>query len=380
MLKRVLVAMSGGVDSSLAAALLKKQGYDVTGVFIFFESPKETHNNPKSCCSLESFQAAKKVARVLNIPIYSLNMTIDFKQEIIDEFVQEYRLGKTPNPCIKCNKLFKFGRLLDVARKSSYDYLATGHYARTKELKNKRTKEQSMFKLITAKDKNKDQSYFLYTLTQQKLKHILFPLGNYTKPRVRKLAQKYKLPTYQQKDSSDVCFVNTADLRGFLKTRINADTGDVVDMSGKKIGQHQGLAFYTLGQRQGIKIGGTGPYYVVAKDLVKNNLIVTNDKNDPALFSDETFIKDAHWVSGKEPKLPLKCLAQHRYQTQRVSVVVNRQGDKYKVKLDQPVRAVTAGQSMVFYKPIGILTHFSGGIIKKDFEVLGGGIINKISK
>lgn len=383
--------MSGGVDSSTAAYLLQKSGFDVTGLFVFFQSPEKM---------AEQLASAKSVADFLNIKLNTLDLSEKFSQEIINDFIAEYKSGNTPNPCIRCNKYFKFGKLLDYTKQNGFDFFATGHYARTLKHLNTKTLKHN-YKLITAKDKSKDQSYFLYNLNSKILSHILFPLGEYYKSDVKKLATEINLPVRQSKESTDVCFID-ANLREFLKSRISANPGDIVNTENKKVGEHIGLPFYTLGQRQGIEIGGTGPYYVVKKDFVKNELIVTNDKNDPQLFSTELFVKDINWIFQK-PDLPIKCLAQHRYQAKmgEVSILplLTKEGaggrSNYKphpnppliskfsnrkfegegakihaflVKYKKPQRAITSGQSIVFYKPLR-------KFFNKDFEVLGGGVI-----
>jgi tRNA-specific 2-thiouridylase len=353
-MKKVLVAMSGGVDSSVVAALLKKQGFAVQGLFIFFESLDQ---------AAENLNSAKKVAGLLDIPLQTLDLSAEFEKEIIADFVSQYQAGKTPNPCVRCNQYFKFGYLLNYARQNGFDFLATGHYARVVT----QAFRPAHFKLITARDKNKDQSYFLYNLNQNILPNILFPLANLKKNQVKKLAKKFGLPVYDKKESFDVCFIRTS-LAEFLNSKINSNPGDIVDLKGKILGRHNGLAFYTLGQRQGIKIGGPGPYYVVEKKLAANQLVVTNNKNDARLFSNEILVKNINWISNLEPKLPLKCLAQHRYQTKKSQVEIFKAGQFYQIKYKKPQRAITPGQSIVFYQPLRKL-------FSRNYEVLGGGVI-----
>jgi len=294
--QKIVVAMSGGVDSSVAAALLKKQGYYVIGIFMKFW--KDGKSNQNRCCSAESEKWARLVAKKIDIPFYVLNVEKEFKKNIVDYFLAEYKKGNTPNPCVVCNKEIKFGLLINKALKMGADFVATGHYARTLLGSNLRSATnffpsagepplplrasgpgttKSLLpsllpSLFEAKDKEKDQSYFLWQLNQKQLSHILFPVGNYTKPEVRKLAKKFKLPTAQTPESQEVCFVQGATSE-FLKKYLKINPGNIFDKTGKFLGKHQGLWFYTIGQRRGLEIQ-QGPYYVVVKDLKKNNLIV----------------------------------------------------------------------------------------------------------
>jgi tRNA-specific 2-thiouridylase len=347
---KVIVAMSGGVDSSVAAALLKKQGFDVIGVFMkFWFSPAavKAATNWNRCCSLEAEARARSVARVLDIPFYVFNFEKEFKKKVVDSFLKEYRAGHTPNPCVVCNKEIKFGLLLQKALALDADYIATGHYV---NLKNG--------KLSRAKDENKDQSYFLWQLSQDQLKRVLFPLGNYEKPKVRKLAKAFKLPVAETPESQEICFV-PGDINDFLKDYFKPKKGKIVDVDGKVLGEHQGLIFYTLGQRKGIGLS-QGPYFVKKKDFKNNNLIVTKDERD--LSSKELTATDVNWLSGKEPKLPSKIKTKIRYRAKLVPAVIHKLNTKnYKLVFSQPQRAITPGQSVVFYKGNEVL---GGGIIK----------------
>jgi len=342
--KKVIVAMSGGIDSSVSAALLKRAGFDVVGVFMKFW-PREG-----KCCSSESEKRARLVAVELNIPFYVFDFRKEFKKKIVDYFLKTYKRGLTPNPCVVCNKEIKFGLLLKKALSLKADYIATGHYVRIQETKNK--KQKTEYKLLKGKDKNKDQSYFLWQLGQKTLGKVLFPIGDYTKVEVRKLAKKFKLPVLNIPESQEVCFVQTT-TADFLRKHLKSKPGNIINTSGAVIGKHQGLWFYTIGQRKGIGFS-KGPFYVLDKDIKKNTLIVT--KNEKDLYKKELIIKDVNWVSGKQPRFPLKAMIRTRYRHKLASAVV----DKNKVISTKLQRAITPGQSVVFYK---------------GQELLGGGII-----
>lgn len=362
---RVVVAMSGGVDSSVAAALLQRAGYDVIGVFMKFwkETPKRGRiksscNYENKCCSVEAQADARRVAAKLKIPLYTVNAEKEFKKRVVDYFIREYAAGRTPNPCVECNHYIKFGLLLDKTRAFGADFLATGHYARISQ--NSKGKSQ---KLLTAKDKQKDQSYFLYTLTQDKLKKIIFPIGDYLKPEVRQLAKKFGLPVFEKHDSQEVCFIST-DLYGFLRTRLKTDKGPIVAPNGKKLGEHKGLAYYTIGQRKGLNIGTSGPYYVVKKDFKNNALIVANPSangQNKDLFQKEIAMKNIAWIRldsrrRAEARRGLKCKVKIRSTAKMAEATIK--GNK--IIFDKPQGAIASGQSAVFYL--------------KD-ELLGGGVI-----
>lgn len=336
--KKVIVAMSGGVDSSVAAALLKKQGFDVIGVFMKFWSPTGSTKENR-CCTPDSEKRARLVAKKLGIPFYVYNFEKEFKKRVVDYFLKTSKKGDTPNPCVVCNKDIKFGLLLDKALKLGADYVATGHYAQIKG-----------DKLLMAKDKNKDQSYFLWQLNQKQLKRVLFPVGKYTKTQVRALAKKFKLPTADTPESMEVCFVNKS-VGDFLSKYLKKKPGNIIDVDGNILGRHQGLWFYTIGQRKGIGIASKKPYYVLEKNIKKNELIVTQKD----LFSKELTIKDVKWISGKQP---LKANVKIRYRSQLVPATIYNN----RIVLKKPQRAITPGQSAVFY--IGR-------------ELIGGGIIDK---
>ena len=341
--------MSGGVDSSVAAALLQEAGHDVVGVFMKFWAEAGGQGQNK-CCSSESERRARGVAKILGIPFYVFNFEKEIKKKIVDSFLKENRLGVTPNPCVVCNKEIKFGLLLERADKIKADFLASGHYARIK-------KDGQGMHLLKAKDENKDQSYFLWKLTQAQLKHVLFPLEKMTRPEVEKLAVRFALPFAGVRKSMEVCFI-PATAADFLKRHIKTRPGKIVDNQGKIIGRHEGLSLYTVGQRKGMNLGG-GPYYVLGKDLKKNLLFIT--KNEKDLFKKELVVKSVNWILGKEPKLPLKAMVKIRYRQEPSGATITK-NKVYRLKFTRPQRAVTPGQSAVFYR---------------GQELLGGGIIIK---
>ena len=328
---KVAVAMSGGVDSSVAAALLKRAGFNVVGIFMKFWHEREGEEN--RCCSSESENKARAVAAKLGMPFYVFNLKKEFKKRIVGQFLKEHRAGRTPNPCVVCNREIKFGFLLEKVSVLNADYLATGHYAKVKN-----------DKLFEAKDKNKDQSYFLWGIGLKQLKRVIFPIGNYSKNETRNLAKKFKLPTASSLESQEICFVQ-GKVNDFLAKYIKPKPGPIV-ISGKvkiKGLKHRGLHFYTIGQRRGIKLSG-GPYWVLRKDLKKNALIIT--KKEKELFSKELIFNGANWISGKPPKFPLKVKVKIRYGGKPASASLF----PGRVVFDRPQKAVTPGQSVVFYR------------------------------
>jgi len=362
--ERVIIAMSGGIDSSVAAALLKRQGYNVVGVFMKFwpQYHSEAGCGAKSnrCCSSESETRARLVAKKLGISFYVFNFEKEFKKKVVDYFLKDSKLGLTPNPCVVCNKEIKFGLLFKKLNALKADYIATGHYARLRrEIPN--SKHQiTNYKLLKARDKNKDQSYFLWKLDQKILKKTLFPIGDYTKPEIRNLAKKFKLSFEDVPESQEICFVQNS-INDFLKKYLKTKPGLIIDKSGLVLGQHQGLWFYTIGQRRGLGLGGGKPYYVLDKDIKKNILIITNNEKD--LYKKELVVKNLNWISGKAPKFPLKAMVGIRYKHKPASAVLKNN----KIVFLKSQKSVTPGQSAVFYLPIG-----RAG--KKD-ELLAGGVI-----
>ena len=346
--KKVFVAMSGGVDSSVAAALLKKQGnFDIVGAFAKGWQPEGM-----VCGWKEERRDAVRAAAKLGIPFLTFDFSKDYEEKVVEYMKKEYAAGRTPNPDVMCNKYIKFGLFLENALKMGADYIATGHYIRLK-------KEKGKYKLFQAKDKNKDQSYFLWTLTQEQLKYCLFPIGDYKKPEVRKLARKFGLPTAEKKDSQGLCFVGDINFSLFLRNILPKKEGKIRAADGKTIGKHDGAHFYTIGQRHGLNIPG-GPYYIVAKDLKNNVLVVAKEKEEKEFYKKEVVIGDANWINSA-PNLKGGYAARIRYrQPLQKCRVVSLSGNSATIHFEKPQRAVTSGQSLVLYK---------------GQEMLGGGII-----
>ncbi len=337
---KVFVGMSGGVDSSVAVALLKERGFDVVGVHI------KMWSDPSIPCNFkEDRYDAMSAAEKIGIPFQTWDLTEEYRTAVVEYMIREYAMGRTPNPDVMCNRHIKFGVFLQHALERGADAIATGHYVQLAD-----------GRLFQAKDKNKDQSYFLWTLGQEQLRHCLFPIGEYTKPEVREMARTLNLPTAEKKDSQGICFIGEIDLNAFLKKHIPTARGAMVTTGGRQIGQHDGLSFYTIGQREGLESGGGIPYYVAKKDFATNTLVVAEGPYDEELFASTIDISDIHWISGKEPPPSLACTARIRYRQplQKCTVVGER------VIFDVPQRAVTPGQSIVFYR---------------GEEMLGGGII-----
>jgi tRNA-specific 2-thiouridylase len=359
---KVVVGMSGGVDSSVAAAKLVRDGFDVLGMHLKLWS--ETGEN--RCCSLADEEDARLVAAKLGVPFYVYDLSKEFKKIVVDYFLDEYKNGRTPNPCMLCNREIRFGLMLKKAKELGADFLATGHYARIIS--------NDGFQLLRGKDKNKDQSYMLAFVRPEDLKYAMFPLGDFTKADVRRMAKKWGIKTAEKRDSQEVCFAAN-NYRDFLLRRIAKDikAGDIIDLRGHIIGRHLGLPMYTIGQRRGIEVGKhltengrlfgkpkmeMQPFYVVGMDVKKNRLIVGREKD---LYKKEMVVEKVNWILNS-PKFPFSCKVQIRYKHEAVSCKVEAVFPQcLKVLFAKPQRAVTPGQSAVFYRGNEVL---GGGIIK----------------
>ncbi len=373
---KVLIALSGGVDSSVAAALLVASGkYDVTGAFMVnYDDRVASHAIAQSAtaCYLHDYRDAVRVAAKLGIPILKLDFKKEYSEKVLAHMYGEYEKGRTPNPDVMCNSFIKFGSWLDKAREMGFDYLATGHYAViSRKVKGKSRKVEC--KLMMSKDENKDQTYFLHQLNQNQLAHSMFPIGDYTKPEVRKLAKKFDLPTADKEESMGICFIGEVPMKEFLQKRISPKPGNII-FNGSVIGQHEGLAFYTIGQRH-LNLGchfersekslsqlndrqrsltsvrddnENKPFYVVDKNFKTNELIV-GFEDDPLLFKKECEVENVNWISGQTPKFPLKCEVRLRHRQPLQKCTVKQTNKKAKIEFEKRQRAVTPGQFAVFY-------------------------------
>lgn len=354
---KVFVGVSGGVDSSVALALLKNQGYDVTGVFLKVWAPDFL-----PCDWREERRSAMRVCATLDVPFITLDCEAEYKKEVVDYMIREYKEGRVPNPDVFCNKYVKFGVFLKKALEMGADYVATGHYAQV-------IKSGKVFELHESTDQEKDQSYFIYTLGQHELSHALFPVGGMTKPEVRKLAEKFGLPTAHKKDSQGLCFIGKIDMKDFLSHYIKAEVGDVLNTRGEVIGNHDGAIFLTIGQRHGFtvtkKTGDDPRYFIIEKDLEKNTITVASKETEAnKVFSiKEIVIDNLHTVSGDIKDLEGNIEVRIRYRQERQLCSITKQNDGYHVVFDIAQSGIAVGQSAVFYK---------------NTQCLGGGIIEKV--
>ncbi len=356
---RVIVGMSGGVDSSVSAYLLQQQGYDVVGLFM---KNWEEDDNEEYCSAASDLADAQAVCDKLGIKLLTINFAAEYWDNVFEHFLAEYRAGRTPNPDILCNKEIKFKAFLDYAAEDlGADYIATGHYVRKRE-------QNGKVELLRGLDKNKDQSYFLYTLSETQISKSLFPVGELEKPQVRKIAEQLDLVTATKKDSTGICFIGERKFRDFLARYLPAQSGFIRTVDGEVIGEHQGLMYHTLGQRKGLGIGGLKnadetPWYVVDKDIAHNELIVAQGHDHPALFSGGLIAGQLHWVDRQPLTTSLRCTVKTRYRQQDIPCQINPINEQQiEVIFDEPVAAVTPGQSAVFYSNEVCL---GGGIIEE---------------
>lgn len=360
-MEKVIVGLSGGVDSSIAALRLLEAGYEVEALFM---KNWEEDDTQEYCSATVDLADAEAVADKLGIKLHTVNLSDTYWDSVFAHFLEEYKAGRTPNPDVLCNREIKFKAFLDHALTLGANRIATGHYADSHQL------EDGSWQLLQARDSNKDQTYFLHLLNQHQLSHALFPLGDIDKSEVREIAKRHNLQTHDKKDSTGICFIGERRFRDFLSNYLPAKPGDIINEDGEVIGQHQGVFYYTIGQRQGLGIGGVrgsdeSPWFVAEKRLESNQLVAVQGHDHPLLMSRSLIAQDAHWISGTLPDYPLTCMARCRHrQPLQVCRVVNNE-DGLQVSFDQPQRAVTPGQSIVFYH---------------ERVCLGGAIITKASQ
>lgn len=352
---RVIVGMSGGVDSSVSALLLLEQGYQVEGLFM---KNWEEDDGTEYCTAREDLADAQAVCDKIGIKLHTANFAAEYWDNVFEHFLAEYKAGRTPNPDILCNREIKFKAFLDYAISLGADMIATGHYVRRRDV-------DGRCELLKGLDPNKDQSYFLHAVSGEQLGKTLFPVGELEKPEVRAIAEKYGLATAKKKDSTGICFIGERRFSDFLKQYLPAQPGDIETTDGEVIGKHHGLMYHTIGQRQGLGIGGLKdagdePWYVLSKDLERNVLLVGQGNNHPRLFARALHVSDIYWVNPVELAAPLHIAAKVRYRQADQACSLEKTASGYRVEFDEPQRAVTPGQSVVFY----------------DGEIcLGGGVI-----
>lgn len=357
----VIVGMSGGVDSSVAALLLQEQGYRVEGLFM---KNWDEDDGTEYCTAQADLADAQAVCDQLGIPLHSANFAAEYWDQVFEHFLEEYRAGRTPNPDILCNREIKFKAFLEYALLLGADYIATGHYARTRTTGN-------VTQLLRGLDPQKDQSYFLHAVAATQLERTLFPIGELDKTTVRTLAAQHGFVTHDKKDSTGICFIGERRFKDFLQRYLPAQPGPIESIDGHALGTHGGLMYHTIGQRQGLGIGGVqgaddAPWYVVDKDLARNTLIVAQGSSHPSLFHDTLTMSHVYWVDGQGPALPATLTAKIRYRQGDQACRLERSGQGFQVRFQQPQRAVTPGQSVVFYDGEICL---GGGIIEQAMNV-----------
>lgn len=341
-----MVGLSGGVDSAVSALLLLEQGYHVEALFMKNWDEDDTEDY---CPAEQDLEDAHAVASTLGIKLHTVSFSTEYWERVFEYFLAEYKAGRTPNPDILCNQEIKFKAFLEYAISLGAECIATGHYART-------VQTDSVYQLLKGADSNKDQSYFLYRLNQHALLHSLFPLGELDKSYVRELAEKAGFSVHNKKDSTGICFIGERKFNNFLARYLPAQPGKIFSIDGDELGTHQGLMFHTIGQREGLGIGGIKtasgePWYVAGKDLRLNRLLVVQGSQHPALFRSEVKARDLHWIAGTPPPVPLACQARIRYRQQEQDCkVISLDNDRLECRFDSPQRAVTPGQALVFYQ------------------------------
>jgi len=358
---KVIVGMSGGVDSSVSALLLMQQGYQVEGLFM---KNWDEDDGTEYCTAKEDLADAQAVCDKLGIHLHTANFAAEYWDNVFEHFLEEYKAGRTPNPDILCNREIKFKAFLEYAIELGADFIATGHYVR-------RGERDGKTRLLKGLDKNKDQSYFLHQVGQVEIEKTLFPVGELEKPEVRKLAEEHDLITHNKKDSTGICFIGERRFSDFLKQYLPAQPGKIETPKGDVIGEHSGLMYYTIGQRQGLQIGGLKdypeePWFVAGKDLDRNVLIAVQGKQNDLLFTDWLTADEIFWINGEEPQLPYNCTAKVRYRQTDQTCTIERHGEHgYKIRFAEPQRAITPGQSVVIF----------------DQDIcLGGGVIEHTGK